>query len=234
MTSLQFVIAGGSSGIGKALVEKLLADGHRVHVLAREPRDLNIGGALSFSSWDALSGQLADIPFEAVHGLAYCPGSINLKPFHRFSDDELLHELQLNALGAARLLRQLTNSLKASGKGSVVLFSTVAVETGMPFHASVAMAKGAVEGLAKSLAAEWAPSVRVNIISPSLTNTPLAAKLTSTPEKIEAGGKRHPLGRIGEASDVAEAAAFLLSPQSGWVTGQNLHVDGGMSALRLL
>jgi NAD(P)-dependent dehydrogenase (short-subunit alcohol dehydrogenase family) len=157
-----------------------------------------------------------------------------LKPFHRFTDEELLHEFQLNALGAARLLRQLTNPLKASGQGSVVLFSTVAVGTGMPFHASVAMAKGAVEGLGKSLAAEWAPAVRVNIISPSLTNTPLASKLTSTPEKIEAGGKRHPLGRIGEASELAEAAAFLLSSKSGWITGQNLHIDGGMSSLRLL
>jgi 3-oxoacyl-[acyl-carrier protein] reductase len=229
-----FVVAGGSSGIGKALVEKLLAEGNQVHVLSREPRDLEIGGNLTYSAWDALSGEQAHIPFEVVHGVAYCPGSINLKPFHRFTDEELLHEFQLNALGAARLLRQLTSPLKASGKGSVVLFSTVAVGTGMPFHASVAMAKGAVEGLGKSLAAEWAPAVRVNIISPSLTNTPLASKLTSTPEKVEAGGKRHPLGRIGEAQELAEAAAFLLSPKSSWITGQNLHIDGGMSSLRLL
>jgi len=125
------------------------------------------------------------------------------------------------------------NKMKAAGGGSIVLFSTVAAQTGMGFHASIASAKGAIEGLTVSLAAEFAlTKVRVNAIAPSLTQTPLAQNLISTPERKEASDKRHPLGRIGTADELADAAVFLLSPQSSWMTGQVLAIDGGMSSVR--
>lgn len=225
-----YLVVGGSSGIGSAIVEKLLNDGHHATVLAREAR----GTRASFESWDAASGALPQFMPEALDGLVYCPGTIQLKPFHRITDDEFYHEMQVNAFGAVRLLRHYLPVLKKSGPSSVVLFSTVAVQTGMPFHAGIAMAKGAVEGLVRSLAAEWAPNIRVNAVAPSLTQTPLAEKLTGTPEKLEASNKRHPLGRIGQPSELADAACFLLYPTSSWITGQIVHVDGGMGNLKLI
>lgn len=142
-------------------------------------------------------------------------------------------EMDVNFFGAVKTLQACLKSLKKSEAASVVLYSTVAVQTGMSFHAGIASAKGAVEGLVRSLAAEWAPSqVRVNAIAPSLTDTPLAKQLVSTEEKRAASDKRHPLGRIGTPKDIADATLFLLSNQSSWVTGQILHIDGGMSSLK--
>lgn len=175
---------------------------------------------------------LSDLP-QSIHGLVYLPGTINLKPFHRLTDDEMLEDFRINALYAARTIRNLLPLLKNSGDASVVLFSTVAVAQGMPFHSSVAMAKGAVEGLVRSLAAELAPRIRVNALAPSLTDTPLAAKILSSEDKKKASGERHPLKRIGSAGDLANAAMYLLSDDSSWVTGQVIHVDGGLSALRI-
>jgi NAD(P)-dependent dehydrogenase (short-subunit alcohol dehydrogenase family) len=123
--------------------------------------------------------------------------------------------------------------LKKSSHPSVVLFSTVAVQTGMPFHSSIALAKGALEGLTRSLAAEWAPLIRVNAIAPSLTVTPLSEKLTGSAEKIESGAQRHPLKKLGTAENIAQMAHFLLTDSSAWMTGQILHVDGGMSSVRV-
>ena len=122
--------------------------------------------------------------------------------------------------------------LKKSGNASIVLFSTVAVQSGLPFHTQVAASKGALEGLTKALAAELAPTIRVNCIAPSLTDTPLAASLLNTEQKKEAIALRHPLKRIGTAGDIANMASFLLSPKASWITGQILHVDGGMSSLK--
>ena len=136
-------------------------------------------------------------------------------------------------MGAVKIIQQLLPALKKAEAPSVVFFSTVAVQTGMPFHASIAAAKGAVEGLARSLAAELAPKIRVNCIAPSLVQTSLAEKLVNTPEKIEAGGKRHALQRIGQPNDIAAMAEFLLSDKAGWITGQVLHIDGGMSTLKI-
>jgi NAD(P)-dependent dehydrogenase (short-subunit alcohol dehydrogenase family) len=163
----------------------------------------------------------------------YCPGSINLKPFHRFSIDEFKNDFEINLLGAVKTIQAALPALKKANGSSVVLFSTVASQLGMPFHASVASAKSAVEGLAKSLAAEYATNgIRVNVVAPSLTDTPLAEKLLSSPEKREASDKRHPLGRVGNPEDIAATVAFLLSEKTAWVTGQILHVDGGMGALK--
>ena len=167
-----------------------------------------------------------------LDGLVYFPGSITLKPFHRLTAEDFLRDFQVNCLGAAEAIRQALPSLKAAPSASIVLFSTVAAAQGMPFHASIAAAKGAVEGLGLSLAAELAPGVRVTVIAPSLTDTPLAGPLLNSDAKREAAAKRHPLQRVGEPADVAELVAFLLSDAAAFMTGQILRPDGGLSSIR--
>ena len=226
------VVIGGTKGIGKAIVH-LLTDSN-VFVIARSKGDLQPAENLTFISSDVTKA-LVDLSLlpDVVDGLVYCPGSINLKPFHRLTEADFLADWQINFMGAVRMIQGLLPHLKRSESASVVLFSTVAVKVGMPFHTSIAAAKGAIEGLTKALAAELAPAIRVNCIAPSLTQTPLAEKLVNTPEKVEAGNKRHPLQRIGQPGDAAEMVRFLLSPNSAWITGQVLHVDGGLSTLKV-
>jgi NAD(P)-dependent dehydrogenase (short-subunit alcohol dehydrogenase family) len=159
------------------------------------------------------------------------PGNIRLKPFHRMKEEEFKEDFEINVLGAIKALQFFMPALKAVQQSSVVLFSTVAATRGMSFHTSTAASKAALEGLALSLAAEWAPAVRVNVIAPSLTDTPLAANLLSTDDKRQASSARHPLKRVGSAEDIAAMARFLLLPDSAWMTGQVLHVDGGLSVI---
>ncbi|NWG27590.1 MAG: SDR family oxidoreductase [Ignavibacteriaceae bacterium] len=233
--SKKYLIVGGSSGIGLALTNRLATEGNKVIVLSRNKNRLELNDNIEHHKFDVLDPSENLPAFEQeINGLAYCPGSINLKPFKSFKEQEYIDDFRINALGAVKVINQYLTNLKKSEKSSIVLFSTVAVQTGMPYHASIAMAKGAVEGLTRSLAAEFAPKIRVNAIASSLTNTPLAVKLLSSDEKKEASAKRHPLNSIGKAEDIANAAFYLLSEESGWVTGQILHVDGGMSSIRLL
>ncbi len=226
----RFLLIGGSYGIGLELARRLSEDGHEVLVYSRTVGELNGIAGVEHRLFDALGDELKiDGP---IDGLAYLPGTIDLKPFNRYSDADLLRDLEVNYLGAARAIRNVLPNLKLSESASVVLFSTVAVQTGMPFHASIAGAKGAVEGLTRALAAELAPKIRVNCIAPSLTDTPLATKLLNTDQKKESAGERHPLKRHGKPADIAAAAAFLISDTSSWVTGQVIHVDGGIGYLK--
>jgi 3-oxoacyl-[acyl-carrier protein] reductase len=229
-----YLVIGGSKGIGLAVVKALSIE-NRVLTGSRSSENLLGLPNVNYFAYDAIADAKADFQLpDELHGLVYCAGSINLKPFHRLTEEDFINDLKINLLGAVKVIQYALPALKKSGNASIVLFSTVAVQTGMGFHASVAAAKGAVEGLTRSLAAEFAPTIRVNCIAPSLTNTPLAEKLLNTPEKIEASNKRHPLSKIGQPNDIAASVAFLLSDNSSWITGQILHIDGGLGSLRTI
>jgi len=231
----KYLIVGGSSGIGLALTNQLAAKGNKVLVLSRNQNQLQTSENVEFRSFDILDEniEMPTIDYE-LNGLAYCPGSINLKPFKNLKQQDFLSDFKINALGAIKVINKYFTNLQNSNNSSILLFSTVAVQTGMPYHASVASAKGAVEGLTRSLAAEFAPKIRVNAIAPSLTDTPMASRLLSSVEKKETSAKRHPLNSFGKPEEIAKAAAYLLSDDSAWVTGQIMHIDGGISSLRLL
>ena len=215
------LVIGGTKGIGKAIVEQL--SNHECFVVSRTESTVT-----NHYIADALADDLPEI--EGLTGVVYCPGSINLKPFHRLTEQDFLDDYTKNVLGAVRVLQFYFRTLKKN-KGSVVLFGTVASQQGMPFHASIAAAKGGLEALARSLAAEWAPNIRVNMVNPSLTDTPLAEALLSTEQKRENAALRHPLKKIGSPLDIAKAAIFCL--ENEWITGQTIGVDGGMSSLRV-
>lgn len=228
--SKNIAVIGGTTGIGRATIEQLLSTGHQVFPACRAPEKLADLG-LSAQVFDASAPGPLTWP-ERLDGFVYCPGTISLKSFHRLTVDDFQRDLQVNLFGAIAALQSALPALKASGNASVVLFSTVAVAQGMAMHAGIAAAKGAVEGLARSLAAEWLPAIRVNVVAPALTDTPLAGGLLNSDVKREAAAKRHPLQQVGRAEDVAALVAYLLSDQSRFMTGQVLRVDGGMSSVR--
>jgi NAD(P)-dependent dehydrogenase (short-subunit alcohol dehydrogenase family) len=233
------IILGGTGGIGAALAHKLAASGRRLHLIARdEARLAALAAELGASHASADVGDPAALAAAIggvegpIDGLAYAVGSINLKPLARLTPDEMLADFQLNALGAALSVQAALPGLKAAADGAaILLYSSVAVAQGFPNHASIAMAKGAIEGLTRSLAAELAPRIRVNCLAPSLVETPLAQALTGNAQMAQAIAALHPLQRLGNASDLAAMGALLLSPESGWITGQVIGVDGGRSTL---
>jgi len=232
--SNQYLIVGGSTGIGFALTKQLIEAGHQVTVLSRSKGSLDNLSNVTHFEYDVSSDQELNLDLEHIDGLAYCPGTINLKPFHGLKVDDFQKDFDINVLGAIKVLQTFIRQLKKQEKASVLFFSTVAVQQGMPFHTSVAASKGALEGLTRSLAAELAPKIRVNCIAPSITDTPLASRILSSEDKKEASGKRHALGRVGTAEEVARLADFLLSDDSSWMTGQIIGLDGGMSSIRPL
>lgn len=222
----RFLIVGGSSGIGKALTKKLLAEDHEVFVLCRN--DPSIPGA-TYLRCDVTKDHFPEIK-GVLNGLVYCPGTINLKPLPQLTIQDFQSDFEINCLGAVRTVNTYLSKLQGGHAASMLFFSTVAVQRGMAFHASIAAAKGAVEGLARSLAAELSPEVRVNCIAPSLTETPLSKPLMRGRDTIE---RRHPLKRLGKPEDIAAMAAFLLNEESSWITGQVFGIDGGLSTLSI-
>lgn len=227
------LIIGGTSGIGTELVRKLNLVNANIYLASRTANNLEGLQYVSHQTIDVTNPfQLENLP-DKLDGLVYLPGTINLKPFSRISDEDILNEFNINALGAVRVIRQVLPKLKASEQSSIVLFSTVAFQVGMPFHLSIAMAKGAVEGITRTLAAELSPKVRVNAIAPSLTETPLATNLINSEEKRKFISDKNPMKHIGKAEEIAGLAKFLLSQEASWMTGQILSVDGGMSTLKL-
>ncbi|MEO9485116.1 MAG: SDR family oxidoreductase [Ekhidna sp.] len=229
-----YIIVGGSSGIGFEITKQLSESGNKVIVLSRSKGNLDTLSNVKHISFDITSELMPEITVDSIDGFAYCPGSINLKPFHGLKLADFQQDFEVNVKGAIKTLQHFVKQMKNHGNASIVFFSTVAVQQGMPFHASVAVSKGALEGLTRSLAAELAPKVRVNCIAPSVTDTPLASRILSSEEKKEASGKRHALNRVGTAEEVAKLATFLLSNDSSWMTGQIIGLDGGMSSIRPL
>jgi len=222
------LIIGGSKGIGNALL-KLEVENRKVVNISRTAPELEHPN-LTHYGLDVLIDDLPDI--EEIDGIVYCPGSINLKPLGSLKLEDFKTDFEVNVLGAVRVIQNYFRKLKKGQNPSIVLFSTVAVSRGMAFHASVAAAKAGVEGLVKSLAAEFAPAIRVNCIAPSITDTPLAANLLKNEERKEALGNNHPLKRIGSAEEVAQLASFLLSDNASNITGQIWGIDGGMGNIK--
>ncbi len=215
----KILVVGGTKGIGEAVVD--LMSQYECVVFSRNESTYD-----NHFVCDVLKADLPDI--DNLSGLVYCPGSINLKPFHRLSEEDFLNDFHINVLGAVRVIQKYFRELKRN-KGSIVLFGTVAAHQGMSFHASIAASKGGLEALGRSLAAEWAPNIRVNVVNPSLTDTSLAEGLLNTDQKKENAAMRHPLKKIGQPMDIAKAVQLCL--ENEWMTGQTIGVDGGMSTL---
>lgn len=224
------LLIGGSYGIGLAIAKELQYE-NKVFIASRTNEniaDMNVTHIQFDATKDTLD--MSKLP-EVIHGLIYCPGSINLRPFKGLKPEAFEQDLQINFISLVKVIQSVLPNLVASNQSSIVLFSSVAASMGMPFHTSVAAAKGAIEGFAKALAAEYAPKIRVNVIAPSLTDTPLADKFLNNEVKREKSAERHPLKRVGTSDDMAQMASFLISSKSSWISGQVFHVDGGMSTL---
>jgi NAD(P)-dependent dehydrogenase (short-subunit alcohol dehydrogenase family) len=229
------LIVGGNSGIGYSCV-KALSQQNKILCLSRSNSQKSLMDNVEYIEGDVCDDAM-DYSFipEKLDTLIYCPGTINLKPFASLKNDDFKHDFNINVIGMINVIKASLQALKKSGNASVVSFSTVAVSQGMSFHASVATAKGAIEGLARSLAAEYAPSgIRFNVIAPSLVNTPLASGLTKSESRLTTISKRHPLNRIGEPDEIASLVSFLVSDEASWMTGQVLHIDGGISSIKEL
>ncbi|MEO6550434.1 MAG: SDR family oxidoreductase [Ferruginibacter sp.] len=228
-----YLIVGASSGIGKALALQLANTGHQVFGTFNNTEINPEHPAIKNYHLNVLDENFSlDFLPETLSGVIYCPGSINLRPFERIKPADFTNDFNLQVVGAIKTIQGVSSKLKNSENASIVLFSTVAVQAGLPFHSQVSASKGAIEGLTKALAAEYAPKIRVNCVAPSLTDTRLAASLINTDQKREANAQRHPLKRIGTADDIVNMIEFLLSTKASWITGQVMHVDGGMSTLR--
>jgi 3-oxoacyl-[acyl-carrier protein] reductase len=224
------LLIGGSYGIGLAIAKELQFE-NNVFIASRSNENLADVKA-TYISFDATTDTIdTSLLPTVIDGLVYCPGSINLRPFKGIKPEAFETDLQINFISLVKVIQSVLPNLLASEQASIVTFSSVAASMGMPFHTSVSASKGAIEGFAKALAAEYAPKIRVNVIAPSLTDTPLADKFLNNETKQEKSAERHPLKRFGKPEDSAQMATFLLSDKSSWISGQIFHVDGGMSTL---
>jgi|TARA_B110000444_G_scaffold261094_1_gene311050 NAD(P)-dependent dehydrogenase (short-subunit alcohol dehydrogenase family) len=225
------LIIGGSSGIGFEIVKQI----HEVHnvYVANRTNDSLSDFKHQFIKVDITEETIdSTLLPDSLDGLVYCPGTINLRPFRGLKPETFISDFNLNVMGAVKNIQAVLKNLNQSEHSSIVLFSTVAVQTGMPFHSSIAASKGAIEGLTRSLAAELAPKISVNAIAPSIVNTPLADKFLNNDTKMERAVERHPLKKVGSPKELAETAIFLLE-KSSWITGQVIRVDGGIGNLKI-
>lgn len=229
-----YLIVGASSGIGKQLSQQLAQSGNHVYGTYFKNESKSDHPNIKYFPLNVLDDIISiDFLPEKLDGVIYCPGSIQLRPFERIKPIDFINDYNLQVVGVIKILQLVMKNLKLSDHAAILLFSTVAVQTGLPYHTQVAASKAALEGLTKSLAAEYAPKIRVNCIAPSLTDTALAASLLNNDQKREINAQRHPLKRIGNAEDIANMAEFLLSSKASWITGQIIHVDGGISTLKI-
>ena len=225
-----YFILGGSSGIGLEVAKILQRRGNKVMV-TYNTHPVEIDG-IEAHHLDVREPFHLDFIRMPLDGFVYTPGSIDLKPFRRLTPEDILRDVELQIIGFTKALQMLIPKLKQADAPSIVTYSSVAAKNGFNFHSQVGISKGAMEGLVKSLAAELSPTIRINAVAPSLTATPLAEKLVNSDAKLEANAKRHPMQRIGNVTDIAEATCFLLSEASSWITGQVIPVDGGISSIR--
>lgn len=227
------LIIGCSTGIGSALSNLLIAQGHKVFGTYYS----SLSSQALFARVQELNvlDEALDISFapDKLDGLVYCPGDVKLKPFVRVKPSDFISDYQLQVVGAVKVIQACLPKLKNAADPSIVLFSPVAVQTGFNFHSLVAASKGAVEGLTKALAAEFAPKIRINCIAPSVTEAPMAVDAAGNEEKVDLDVKRHHLKKIAKSEDLANLAEFLLSDKSSWITGQIIHAGGGISSLKL-
>ena len=227
-----YLVVGGSSGIGKEITEILSIENI---VFSTSRNDLNgTKGNIRQIKYNVLEDELdTELLPDQIDGFVYCPGTINLRPFRSLKLETFRSDLELNLIGAIKTLQLILSKLQLSPSASIIFYSTVAVKTGMPFHSSVSSSKSALEGLTRSLAAEFAPKIRVNCIAPSIVNTPLANKFLNTEDKIEKAAARHPLNKIGTAKEIAQLTQYLLDEKSKWITGQVINIDGGISSVKV-
>tara|TARA_B110000908_G_scaffold164275_1_gene212057 strand:- start:8254 stop:8937 length:684 start_codon:yes stop_codon:yes gene_type:complete len=225
----KIVIVGGSKGIGQAIVSSLVDKNLVINISRSAP--LQPHANLTHYNCDILSDDLPDI--EAVDTLIYCPGSINLKPISRLKLDDFREDFEINVVGAVKFIQKYLPKLKNGTHPSILMFSTVAAKLGMPYHASVAAAKSAVEGLTKSLGAELAPTIRVNAIAPTVTETDLAAKILRNEKMIENITERHPLKKFLKPNEVADLATFLISEKANSISGQIYELDCGIVSFKI-
>ena len=227
-----YLVIGGSSGIGKEISELLSNENIVFSTSRNEINESNEN--IRHIKYDVLEDELdPELLPDQIDGFVYCPGTINLRPFRSLKLETFRSDLELNLIGAIKTLQIILTRLQQSPSSSIIFYSTVAVKTGMPFHSSVSSSKSALEGLTKSLAAEFAPKIRVNCIAPSIVNTPLANKFLNTEEKIEKAAARHPMNKIGTAKEIAQLTQYLLDDKSKWITGQIINIDGGISSVKV-
>jgi NAD(P)-dependent dehydrogenase (short-subunit alcohol dehydrogenase family) len=236
--SNKYLIFGATGSIGSSLAEQLTDSGHEVHLIARNEAELkplseklgctySVADVLEENFVERVKSDASDLD---VKGIAYCVGSIDLKPLKRVTESDLHNCMKLNLYSAIEVIKGFQEELKKN-HGSIVLFSSVAAQKGFTNHTIIASAKAAIEGLTVTLAAEFAPNIRVNCIAPSLTSSKISQSMLKSPVVAEALAKAHPLKRLGDGKDSAAMAKFLLSEESSWVTGQIIGVDGGRSQL---
>ncbi|WP_438977002.1 SDR family NAD(P)-dependent oxidoreductase [Polaribacter sp.] len=223
------LVIGGSKGIGKAIITNLVEENH-VYNVSRTSPDFSHNNLTHFSL-DILTDELPEI--DKIDTLIYCPGSINLKPISRLKLEEFRDDFEINVIGAVKTIQKYLQKLKEGNSPNILLFSTVASKLGMPFHASVAAAKSAVEGLTKSLGAELAPTIRVNAIAPTVTDTDLASKLLRNDRMIENITERHPLKKYLQPKEVADLATFLTSDKAKSISGQIFELDCGIVSFKI-